>query len=143
MNTKWKGNDKPGSYWKECAARLARARGVRPEEAMCRFPYCECAKLSAEEKAEWEQRRAESLAYHREWVQRIQAERETKSAVAGKEDDDPHDIAARLPALERLKRDLDYRLPESGRPLANIALTREQCTELLALCERDDPEARR
>jgi hypothetical protein len=49
---------------------------------------------------------------------------------------DLHDVAARLPALVKIKRDLEYRLPESGRPLANIVLTREQATELLVLCTR-------
>jgi hypothetical protein len=132
--TKWEGSPKPGSYWKECTARLARTRGVRPEEAMCRFPYCDCAKLSAGEKAEWERRRAECEAYHKEWVQRVHAEREAKPAVVDKADDDLDDVAARLPALERLKRDFDYRLPESGKPLAHIVLTREQAIELLALC---------
>jgi len=38
---------------------------------------------------------------------------------------DLHDVAARLPALVKIKRDLGYRLPGSGRPLANIALTRK------------------
>jgi hypothetical protein len=47
---------------------------------------------------------------------------------------DLHDVAARLPALVKIARDLEYRLPGSGRPLANIALTREQCIDLLALC---------
>jgi hypothetical protein len=31
----------------------------------------------------------------------------------------------------KIKRDLEYRTPEGGRPLANIVLTREQCVELL------------
>jgi hypothetical protein len=56
---------------------------------------------------------------------------------------DLDDVAARLPALERIRRDLDYRLPESGRPLAYVVLTREQAAELLALCERDGPEVAR
>jgi hypothetical protein len=43
---------------------------------------------------------------------------------------DLHEVAARLPALMKIVRDLEYRLPGSGRPLANIALTREQCIEL-------------
>ena len=55
-------------------------------------------------------------------------------------DDDPpdaakvdlHDVAARLSAIEKIVRDLEYRLPESGRPLANIVLTRQQCSDLLA-----------
>jgi hypothetical protein len=50
---------------------------------------------------------------------------------------DLHDVVARLPALERIRRDLDYRLPGSGRPLANIALTREQAAEVLALCRNE------
>jgi hypothetical protein len=36
------------------------------------------------------------------------------------------------PALVKIQRDLEYRLPESGRPLKNIVLTREQAAELLA-----------
>ena len=44
---------------------------------------------------------------------------------------DLHDVAAGLPALVKIKRDLEYRTPEGGRPLANIVLTREQCVELL------------
>src|SRR5262245_39341391 len=47
----WEGSDKPGAFWKECTARLERVRGNK--SAPCRFPYCDCAKLSAEEKAEW------------------------------------------------------------------------------------------
>jgi hypothetical protein len=45
---------------------------------------------------------------------------------------DLHVVAAGLPALVKIKRDLEYRTPEGGRPLANIVLTREQCVELLA-----------
>jgi hypothetical protein len=45
---------------------------------------------------------------------------------------DLHEIAATLPVLLKIKRDLEYRLPENGRPLASIVLSREQCTELLA-----------
>jgi hypothetical protein len=45
---------------------------------------------------------------------------------------DLHEIAAKLPALLKIKRDLEYRTPESGRPLASIALSREQCIELLS-----------
>jgi hypothetical protein len=44
------------------------------------------------------------------------------------------DVVAQLPALTKIKRDLDYRLPGSGRPLANIVLAREQAIELLAFC---------
>jgi hypothetical protein len=46
--------------------------------------------------------------------------------------DDPHEVAMPLPALEKIKRDLEYHLPESGRPLAYVALSREQAIELLA-----------
>jgi flagellar motility protein MotE (MotC chaperone) len=97
---------------------------------MCRFPYCDCAKLSAEERAEWERRRDERAAYHKEWTDRAQAEREAKPAA----DDDLDDVAARLPALERLQRDLAYRTPESHKPLAYLVLTYAQGVELLALC---------
>jgi dCTP deaminase len=45
---------------------------------------------------------------------------------------DLHDVAAQLSAIEKIVRDLEYRLPGSGKPLANIALTRQQCTDLLA-----------
>jgi hypothetical protein len=47
---------------------------------------------------------------------------------------DLHDVAARLPALVKIKRDLEYRTPH-GLPLANITLTREQCIELLTHIE--------
>ena len=46
---------------------------------------------------------------------------------------DLHDVAARLPPLEKIKRDLDYRLPGSDKPLANIVLTREQAAIVLEL----------
>ena len=45
---------------------------------------------------------------------------------------DLHDVAAQLSAIEKVVRDLEYRLPGSGKPLANIALTRQQCIDLLA-----------
>jgi hypothetical protein len=45
---------------------------------------------------------------------------------------DLHEIAAKLPALLKIKCDLEYRTPDGGRPLANIVLGREQCIELLA-----------
>jgi hypothetical protein len=47
---------------------------------------------------------------------------------------DLHDVAAGMPALVKIKRDLEYRAPENGRPLANIVLAREQAIELLAFC---------
>jgi hypothetical protein len=34
--------------------------------------------------------------------------------------ENPHDVAAQLPPLEKIMRDLEYRLPGSGKPLANI-----------------------
>jgi len=43
--TKWEGSDKPGRYWKGCAARLQRKRGVDPEDAICRFPNCDCCAM--------------------------------------------------------------------------------------------------
>jgi hypothetical protein len=49
---------------------------------------------------------------------------------------DLHDVAAGLPALVKIKRDLEYRTPEGGRPLVNIVLTREQCVELLTHVEK-------
>jgi hypothetical protein len=42
------------------------------------------------------------------------------------------EIAEGLPALTKIARDLDYRLPGSGKPLAHIVLTRQQAAELLA-----------
>jgi hypothetical protein len=44
---------------------------------------------------------------------------------------DLHEIAAKLPVFLKIKRDLEYRLPDNGQPLANIVLSREQCIELL------------
>jgi hypothetical protein len=70
--TKWAGSGKPGLYWKECSARLERKRGVDPEDARCQFPNCDCAKLSVEEKAAWERRRAEGIAYREAWKRRRQ-----------------------------------------------------------------------
>jgi hypothetical protein len=48
-------------------------------------------------------------------------------------EEDLHDAAAQLPALTKIARDLEYRLP-CGRPLANIVLTREQAAALLDEC---------
>jgi hypothetical protein len=45
----------------------------------------------------------------------------------------PHDVAAQLPPLEKIVRDLEYRLPGSGKPLANIVLTREQAADVVEL----------
>jgi hypothetical protein len=58
-------------------------------------------------------------------VQRARAKRESEPA------EHLDETAARLSALERLKRDLDYRLPGSGKPLAHVVLTHEQAAELL------------
>jgi hypothetical protein len=69
--TKWQGSDQPGPYWKGCTARLQRARGVDPEDARCRFPNCDCAKLSEDQKKEWERLRAERTAYREEWARRL------------------------------------------------------------------------
>jgi hypothetical protein len=77
--TKWKGSDKPGPYWKGCTARLERKRGVAPEDARCRFPNCDCMKLSEDEKKEWERLRAERVAYREGWVRRL-AKRESAAA---------------------------------------------------------------
>src|SRR5262245_2077492 len=57
---RWQGSDKPGAFWKECTARLERVSGNRSAE--CRFPYCDCSKLSPKETAEWERRRVAPLA---------------------------------------------------------------------------------
>jgi hypothetical protein len=93
---------------------------------------CDCAGISAEERHQWEQRRAERMAYQQEWIERQKAKAAAEPADAV--DDDPDEIAAKLPALERLRRDVAYRLPTSGKPLGNIVLTRGQAIELLALC---------
>jgi hypothetical protein len=45
--------------------------------------------------------------------------------------EDLHDVAAQLPARTKIARDLEYRLPGNGKPLANIVLTREQAAALL------------
>jgi hypothetical protein len=47
---------------------------------------------------------------------------------------DLHELCARLPVLVKIRRDLEYRTPENGMPLANIVLTREQAIELLTFC---------
>ena len=49
---------------------------------------------------------------------------------------DIDDDAARLPALARLERDIEYRLP-NGKPLGHIVLSRDQGIELLALLRRE------
>jgi len=54
---------------------------------------------------------------------------------------DLHDVAAQLPALTKIGRDLEYRLPGSNRPLGNIALTRQQCIDLLAHVARVEQAA--
>jgi hypothetical protein len=46
------------------------------------------------------------------------------------------EVVARLPALVKIRRDLEYRLPENGQPLAHITLTREQAIELLSHCAK-------
>jgi len=69
--TKWEGSSEPGCYWKDCAARLERKRGVDPEDAVCRFPHCDCARLSPQEQEERERVRAERSAYREEWVRRL------------------------------------------------------------------------
>jgi hypothetical protein len=70
--TKWAGSDKPGMYWKGCAARLERARGVDPEDARCRFPNCDCC--PERRRQEWERQRAEGAAYREEWMRRLRNE---------------------------------------------------------------------
>jgi hypothetical protein len=44
---------------------------------------------------------------------------------------DAHEVAAKLPVLTKLARNLAYRLPSSHKPLAHIVLTYAQATELL------------
>jgi hypothetical protein len=48
------------------------------------------------------------------------------------------DVAARLSGIERLQRDLEYRLPD-GRPLAHVVLTHAQATEVLQLVRQTHP----
>jgi hypothetical protein len=47
---------------------------------------------------------------------------------------DLSEVVAKLPALVKIRRDLEYRMPENGQPLANIVLTRQQAIELLTHC---------
>jgi hypothetical protein len=109
--TKWQGNNKPGMYWKGCAARHERKNGIDPEDARCRFPNCACENDLKQELAERDARR--------------------------RPEENLHDVAARLSGIERLQHDLEYRLPGSGRPLANTVLTREQAIEVLQQGERN------
>jgi len=66
-----------------------------------------------------------------EWT-KLKADEDRRRAERVAEREDLHEVAARLPALTKIAGDLEYRLPGSGRPLANIALTRQQCIDLLA-----------
>jgi hypothetical protein len=76
--TKWAGSDEPGRYWKGCDARLQRKRGVDPEDAVCRFPSCDCWHRLPEWRREewerrceeWKRRRAEGEAYRKAWMSR-------------------------------------------------------------------------
>jgi hypothetical protein len=57
------------------------------------------------------------------------------------EKEDLHEVAAQLPALTKLKRDLAYRLPGSGRPFATIVLTHEQGAALLVQVRQQEAPA--
>ncbi|PWT77744.1 MAG: hypothetical protein C5B58_16345 [Acidobacteria bacterium] len=86
---KWMGSEKPGSYWRGCDARLQRARGVDPEDALCRFPNCTCANISPEEKQEWERLRAERLAYRERWLAKLRVPGPDMAAPDGSNVDGP------------------------------------------------------
>src|SRR5262245_3542846 len=78
--TKWQGSDKPGPYWKGCDARLQRKRGVDPEDAICRFPNCDCLRhLPEREREELKridaERKAERKSYKEQWTTRLAAGR--------------------------------------------------------------------
>jgi hypothetical protein len=83
--SKWLGSDTPGPYWKGCTARLERARGVAQEDAVCRFPKCDCWHRLPEERRgewdqrreEWERRRAEGAAYTEEWKRKLREQQDT------------------------------------------------------------------
>ena len=70
-----------------------------------------------------------------EWT-KLSGDEDCRRAELIAEHVDLHEVAARLPALVKIARDLKYRLPGSGKPLANIALTREQCIEVLVAAKR-------
>jgi hypothetical protein len=55
--TKWKGSNTPGRYWKGCAARLDRLRGLDDWDARCKFPKCGCLQDLERELAERKERR--------------------------------------------------------------------------------------
>jgi hypothetical protein len=141
--TKWEGSDEPGRYWRHCEARLQRKRGVDPEDAVCQFPNCDelgCLRHLSEQKRDElkrldAERKAESKRYREKWT-RLYAEREAERQSATNKDakENPHDVAARLPALEKIMRDLEYRLPGSGKPLGHVVLTREQAAALRDGC---------
>jgi hypothetical protein len=89
--TRWAGSDKPGMYWRRCAARLERARGVDPEDARCRFPKCDCWRELPEQRREewdraakeWERRRAEGTAYKERWKQKLERELAERAGSTG------------------------------------------------------------
>jgi hypothetical protein len=65
------------------------------------------------------------------------AKRAARAATVGEDTaTDPTGTDGQMPPLAKIRRDLEYRLPNSGRPLANIVITREQAIILLQQFER-------
>jgi hypothetical protein len=97
-------------------------------ECIAEFKAAALALVQSFSDAEWAKLRGDE--------DRRRTERLIERAYAVADKEDLHEVVARLPAIVKIKRDLEYRLPGSGRPLGNIALTREQCIDLVAYVER-------
>jgi len=74
--TKWEGSDDPGPYWRGCDARLQRKRGVDPEDAICRFPNCDCLSHLPERQREelkrlHVERAEEGKRYKEAWLRKL------------------------------------------------------------------------
>src|SRR5262245_21030613 len=72
--TRWEGNNEPGPYWNGCDARQ-RTRGADPEDAICRFPNCDCLNHLPEQKRQelkrlHAERAEEARRYKEEWIPR-------------------------------------------------------------------------
>jgi L-serine deaminase len=64
-------------------------------------------------------------------TQRI-AKRAARAAIVSEDTaTDLDDIAGQMRPLAKIRRDLEYRLTNSGRPLSHIVITREQAVALL------------
>jgi hypothetical protein len=75
--TKWEGSNEPGPYWKRCDARLKRTRGVDPEDAICRFPNCDCLHHLPEQKQQelkrlHAERAQEGKRYKEAWMRKLE-----------------------------------------------------------------------